>query len=82
MDALFHSREEIESALLRLHCVPTDNREALLALGFAPMYPKATKGYESRLWVRSIDSGYDSSLGNGRKLVLQRAFLEEKKTRR
>jgi len=82
MDALFHSREEIERALLRLHCVPSDNREALLALGFEPMYPHVTKGYKSRLWARAIDSGYGSSLSNGRKLVIQRAFLVEKKIRR
>jgi len=82
MDALFHRREDIERALVRLHCVPTDNREALLALGFEPMYPEATKGYESHLWVRSIDSGHGSSLRNGRKLVLQRAFLKETKARR
>jgi hypothetical protein len=82
MDALFHSREEIERALVRLHCVPTDNREALLALGFEPMYPQVKKGYESHLWMRSIDSGRGSSLSNIRKLVVQRAFLEEKKIRR
>ena len=82
MDALLHSREEIESALVRLHCVPTDNREALLALGFQPMYPQASKGHESRLWSRSIESGCGSSLSNGRSLVMQRAYLEEKKARR
>jgi len=82
MDALFHSREDIENALVRLHCVPTDNREALLALGFVPMYPQIAKGYKSRLWVRSIDPGCNSSLHNGRKLILQRAFLAEKTTRR
>jgi len=82
MDALFHSREEIERALLRLHCVPTDNRDALLALGFEPMCPQITTGYKSRLWVRSIDSGYGSAQSNGRKLVLQRAFLVETKIRR
>lgn len=76
MDAVFHSREEIERALLRLHCVPTDNRDALLALGFERMYPQAASGYESHLWVRSVDSGYASSLCGGRKLVMQRAFLD------
>ncbi len=82
MDALFHTREDIESALVRLHCVPTDNREALLALGFQPMYPNVARGHKSRLWVRSIDSSCGSSLRNGRKLAIQRAFLEENKTRR
>jgi hypothetical protein len=81
MDALFHSREDIERALVRLYCVPTDNRDALLALGFQPMYPQATTGYERHLWVRSIDSGHGSSLRNGRKFVLQRAFLEEANAR-
>jgi hypothetical protein len=78
MDALFHSREEIERALARLHCVPTDNRKVLLALGFQPMYLQLMKGYESRLWVRSIDSAYGSLLSNGRKLLVQPAYLEEK----
>jgi hypothetical protein len=82
MDTPFHSREQIETALVRLHCVPTDNRQALLALGFQPIYPQVTKGYTSRLWGRSIDSGYGSSLSNGRKLVIRRAFLAEEKTRR
>jgi hypothetical protein len=82
MDALFHSREEIERALARLHRLPTDNREAPLALGFHPLYPQLTKGYESRLWARSIDSAYGSSLSNGRKLLIQLDYFEEKKLRR
>ena len=82
MDALFQSREEIERTLVRLHCVPTDNRKALLAFGFQPVYPQQMKSYESRLWVRSINSGYGSSLSNGRKLLIQPAYLEEQKLRR
>jgi hypothetical protein len=78
MDSIFHSREEIERALRRLHCVPTDNRDALLALGFQRMYPQVKSGYHSHLWVRSVDAGYSSSLCNGRKLIMQRAFLEQR----
>jgi hypothetical protein len=81
MDALFHSREEIERGLRRLHCVPTDNRDALLALGFQRIYPQASSGNDSHLWVRSIDSGWGSAFGQGRKLLMQRAFLEPKSVR-
>jgi hypothetical protein len=84
MDGPFSAKRKVstEAGQLHLHCVPTDNREALLALGFQPMYPRATKGDESRLWSRSIESGCGSSLSNGRRLVMQRAYLEEKKSRR
>lgn len=74
MDVLCHAREEIERLALRLPCVPTDNHDALIELGFERMYPRAASGYESRLWVRSVDSGYVGS--NGRKFIVQRAFLD------
>jgi hypothetical protein len=77
MDAICHSREEIERAAQRLHCVPTDNRDALIALGFERMYPQVVSGYESHLWMRPVDSGYNGgSTRNGRKLIIQRAFLD------
>jgi hypothetical protein len=81
MDALFHSQEQIERALRRLHCVPTDNRDALLALGFQRMYPQVTSGYDSHLWVRSVDAGSSSSLCYGRRRIMQRAYLEQKRVR-
>jgi hypothetical protein len=81
MDALCHTREEIERLAMRLPCVPTDNRNALIELGFERMYPLAASGYESRLWVRSVDSGYVGSTGNGRRLIVQRAFLDGARVR-
>lgn len=77
MEALCHTREEIERLASRLPCVPTDNRDALLALGFERMYPDATSGYDSRLWMRSVDAGtIGSSAGIGKKRIVQRAFLD------
>ena len=76
MNTLCHTREEIERLAMRLPCVPTDNRDALVDLGFERMYPQASTGYESHLWTRSVDSGFTSGLGSGRKLIVQRAFLE------
>jgi hypothetical protein len=73
---LFHTIEEIGCAARRLPCVPTDNGEALIALGFERTYPQCVLGYESHLWVRSVDteSLYGSSRGHKR-LVMQRAYL-------
>ena len=76
MDALCHSREEIECMASRLPCVPTDNVDALIDLGFERMYPNATSGYESRLWIRSVEQRYSGSIGAGRKLIVQRAYLD------
>jgi hypothetical protein len=73
MDTLCHTREEIERLAFRLPCVPTDNRDALVALGFERMYPQAASGYDSHLWMRSVDSG---SRTGGRRLIVQRAFLD------
>ena len=77
MNALCHTREEIERFALRLPCVPTDNRDALIALGFQRMYPQVPSGYESHLWTRSVDANtIAGSSSQARKLVIQRAFLE------
>lgn len=80
MDALCHSAEEIERAARFMPCVPTDNRDALIALGFEREYPQVASGYESRLWVRSVEYGYHSSGSSyARKLVQQRAYLDTRK---
>jgi hypothetical protein len=76
MDALCHSREEIERMASRLPCVPTDNIDALIDLGFERMYPHVISGYESRLWIRSVEHRYGGSIGAGRKLIVQRAYLD------
>jgi hypothetical protein len=82
VEAVLHSQEEIERALPRLPCVPTDNRDALLTLGFQRMYPQVLSGYDSHLWSRAVNSGHGSSSCNGRKLIVQRAYLEQKAERR
>jgi hypothetical protein len=76
VEPLCHTIEEIDRAVRGLPCVLTDNREALIALGFERMYPQCVSGYESYLWVRSVDaeSLYGSSRGHKR-LVMQRAYL-------
>lgn len=79
MDALCHTQDEIDRLASRLPCVPTDNRAALLALGFERQYPQVVSGYESHLWVRSVDSRNAGSAGY-RKLILQRAFLDPRTT--
>ena len=77
METLCHTIEEIDRAARILMCVPTDNRDALIALGFERMYPQCASGYESHLWVRAIDAGgrYDATTGR-KKLVMQRAYLD------
>jgi hypothetical protein len=83
MEILCHTQEEIERLALRLPCVPTDNRDALVALGFERLYPRAVSGYDSHLWVRSVDSGYNAGASaDGRKLIVQRAFLDGSSARR
>jgi hypothetical protein len=79
MDTLCHTQEEIARLAFRLPCVPTDNRDALVALGFERMYPQANSGYDSHLWTRSVDSGGHAG---ARKLIVQRAFLDGSSTRR
>jgi hypothetical protein len=76
VERLCHTIEEIDWAARRLACVPTDNREALTALGFERMHPHCASGYESHLWVRSVDADslYGSSGGHKRHVV-QRAYL-------
>ena len=47
--------EELAELLLRGLSPITDNRDALLALGFERAYPQILRGYESTIWERSID---------------------------
>jgi hypothetical protein len=73
-----HTRAEIERQL-RHRVVPrTDNRNALLELGFTPAYPHlAHDAYYGALWMRAIDAHADSSAGrrlDARTLVIERAF--------
>jgi hypothetical protein len=72
-DLVAHSAERI-SAMLRRGLAPlTDNREALLELGFARAYPQVTKGYDATIWERSVDRPVRQD--GLRSLARERAFL-------
>jgi hypothetical protein len=73
-----HTRSEIERQL-RLRLVPcTDNRGALVELGFTPAYPHLARDvYYGALWTRTIDAHKDPIAGrrsNAKALVVERAF--------
>ncbi len=73
-----HTRAEIERQL-RLRLVPcTDNRDALIELGFTPAYPQlARDAYYGALWMRAIDAHKDSTAerrSDAKTLVIERAF--------
>ncbi len=72
-----HTRLEIERAL-RERMVPcTDNREALVELGFMPAYPHlAHDVYYGSLWTRAVDANNDPAAPprpNAKMLVMERA---------
>lgn len=76
-----NSQEEIERFLQHGLAPITDDASALVNLGFARAYPNATGGFESSVWVRSVDHGYrQTGQGLGRVMVCQRAFLVSKKS--
>jgi hypothetical protein len=80
-----HTRPEIER-LLRQRLVPrTDNREALIELGFSPAYPHLARDrYYGAIWTRAIDTSRDStapSRANAKTLVVERAFHVSAKRR-
>jgi hypothetical protein len=73
MKTVVHLTEEVAMLLRRGLSPITDNRNALLALGFARAYPQVRSGYEATIWERSIEHGRrpDGQLV----LARQRAFL-------
>jgi len=74
-----HSTEDL-LALLRRGLSPfTDNREALLELGFERSYPQLYAGYESTIWERAIDRGRRAD--GYRVLARERAFLVDHRKR-
>ena len=80
-----HTRPEIERQL-RQRLVPrTDNREALIELGFSPAYPHLARDrYYGAIWTRAIDTDRDStapSRSNAKTLVVERAFHVSAKRR-
>jgi hypothetical protein len=73
MRTVVHFAEDV-AALLRHGLSPiTDNRSALLALGFERAYPQVRGGYESTIWERSVEHGRRAD--GQRVLARQRAFL-------
>lgn len=75
MRAIVHSTADIETLLRRGLTPITDNRTALLELGFQRAYPQIVRGYEATIWERGIDAASRSRDGH-RMLVRQRALLE------
>jgi hypothetical protein len=69
-----HSVDEIKLLLNRGLSPITDNRDALLVLGFARAYPQISRGYESTIWERSVERSR-AAYGQ-RRLARERAFLD------
>ncbi len=75
MTATVHSIEAIEALLRRGDVPKTDNRAALVALGFVRSVPLADSAYEESLWERTVDHPVRSASGH-KLLVRERAVLE------
>jgi hypothetical protein len=73
--SIVHTTEAIESLLRRGLTPITDNRDALLELGFERAYPQVARGYEAALWERSIEFGRSSPNGY-RVRACERAILD------
>jgi hypothetical protein len=71
---IVHSAAAIQEMLRRGLTPTTDNRDALLGLGFERAYPQFLRGYESTIWERSIVMERRARDGS-RMLGRQRAFL-------
>ena len=73
MNLIAQSADEL-SAILRRGLSPlTDNRDALLSLGFERAYPQARKGREATIWERTIN--HHCRPDGIRVLARERAFL-------
>lgn len=75
MRAIVHSTADIENLLHRGLTPITDNRAALLELGFQRAYPQIVRGYDATIWERAVDAATRARDGQ-RMLVRQRALLE------
>jgi hypothetical protein len=75
MKIVAHLPEELLALLRRGMSPLTDNRNALLALGFERAYPQVPKGYESTIWERSIE--HHRRPDGLRVLARERAYLVE-----
>jgi len=71
-----HTPEEIITMLDRGLAPITDNRNALIDLGFEPAQPKATRSHFAALWERTLNLGYRvTDRGYRQVSIRQRAFL-------
>jgi hypothetical protein len=71
-----HTPEEIMKMLDRGLAPITDNRGALIDLGFEPAQPAATRAHLATLRERTLDLGYRATDRGYRQVrVRQRAFL-------
>jgi hypothetical protein len=70
---IVHSTEDVEMLLRRGLSPMTDNRDALLALGFERAYPQVRAGRESTIWERAIE--HRPTPDGHRRLARQRAYL-------
>ncbi len=79
--SIAHSAVAITN-LLRHGTTPvTDNRDALLELGFERAYPQIAKGFDATIWERSVELPGRSSDGL-RRLARERVILRtSRKTR-
>jgi hypothetical protein len=73
MKIIVQSAEELVAILRRGLCPLTDNRDALMALGFERAYPHVRGGYESTIWERSVER--DRRSDGRRALARERAYL-------
>jgi hypothetical protein len=67
------SADELRAILRRGLSPITDNRDALMALGFERAYPQALKGRDATIWERTID--HHRRPDGQRVLARERAFL-------
>jgi hypothetical protein len=76
LSSIVHSIEAIEALLRRGATPKTDNRAALVALGFVRATPIGEEAREETMWERSVD--HTQRTANGQKiLVRERAVLEK-----
>jgi hypothetical protein len=69
-----HSLDAIQHTLRRGLTPVTENREALLQLGFSRAYPQIAHGYEASLWERAVEHRHRAVDGS-RRLARERAIL-------
>lgn len=78
MSVIVHSVADILAMLHRGLTPITDNRDALIGLGFERAYPHVRGGYDSKIWERSVTVAPMHRDGL-RRIVRERAFLEHRR---